>query len=257
MAAAAVKGGIERGRPRRRYGDVWDVKCGAELVGWVGQDHDLGAAYFEFKGSTTPETSGAIRKHWPDSHTVSRLDSCEDYDAPDAFRQLVRLFDDAKDPRVQSKAITPRDGDRGETIYWGSGQSRVMVRAYEAGKMKERLHFNRPNWARAEAQVRPGKANEKALASRITPLAAWGFAAWTQRAAQQLSDSEVPRFAPTSSPPTFDRTTLYVARAFRRHFEQMRLDLGDWVCIGREFEAIWSEDDASANARGSGGLSPG
>lgn len=254
-AARAVRGGIERGRPRRRYADVWDVKHGAELVGWVGHDQDLDTAYFEFKGETTPDTSGAIRTHWPD-HTVSRLDSCEDYDAPGAFRQLVSLFDRVKDPRVQSQAITPRDGDRGETIYWGSTQSRVMVRCYEAGKMKDRVHFNRPQWARAEAQIRPGKSVEKMLAARITPLAAWGFAAWTQRAAQELSQCDVARFAPDTTPPTFDRTTLYVARAFRRHFEQMRLDLGDWVCIGREIEAVWAEDDASKLARGGGGVPP-
>lgn len=244
-AALAVRGGIARGRPRRRYGDVWDVTQGADLVGWVGHDHELDAAYFEFKGSTTPDTAGAIRKHWPREHTVSRLDPCEDFDEPGAFGQLVTLFDAAKDPRVQSKAITPRDGDRGSTIYWGSTQSRVMVRVYEAGKMKDRLHFNRPHWARAEAQVRPGKASEKVLAASISPLDAWGFAAWTQRAAQQLTECSVPRFAPVSTPPTFDRTTLYLARAFRRHFEQMRLDFGDWECIGRELEAVWAEDDAA------------
>jgi len=209
----------------------------------VGHDEKLETAYFEFKGSTTPDAAASLRKHWADDHTVSRVDACEDYDAPGAFRQLVAVLDQAKDPRVQSKAITPRDGDRGETIYWGSSQSRVMVRCYEAGKMKDRLHFGKPNWARAEAQIRPGKATEKKLAARVTALDAWGFAEWSRKAAEVLSHVEVPRFAPEHEPPQFDKTTLYLARAFRRHFEEMLGDLGNWACVGTEVEQIWKLDD--------------
>lgn len=248
VVALAAQGRVARGRPRGRYTDVFDVKDGAEAIGWVGRDAMIDTAYFEFKGVRTPDTSAALRRHWPSDHTVSRFDSCEDYDDLDAYRQLVAIMDAAKDPRVQSKAITPRDDDRGETTYWGSPQSRVMVRVYEAGKMKERLHFGRPNWARAEAQIRPGKAAEKLLAATITPLDAWGFSAWSQRAAQVLSQVEVGRYSMPSEPATFDKTTLYLARAFQRHFEQMRLDFGDWECIGREIEAVWAADDAAAKA---------
>lgn len=250
MAAWSVSGRIERGRPRGRYHDVFEVKDGLEGVGWVGHDAQLDAAYFEFKGARTPDTAGAMRKHWPMRHTVSRLDSCEDFDAVGAFRLLVRLMDQAKDPRVKSQAITPRDGDRGETIYWGSPTSRVMVRVYEAGKMKERLHFGKPNWARAEAQIRPGKALEKRAAAQISPLDAWGFSAWSMRAAERLSHVEVQRFERVEEPPTFERTTLYLARAFRRHFESMLEDHGDWECVGRELAAVWAADDeAKARAK--------
>lgn len=245
MAAWAISGRIDRARPRGRYHDVFEVKDGAEAVGWVAHDYQLDTAYFEFKGERTPYTSGAIRKHWSTGHTVSRLDSCEDYNEAGAFERLVRVLDDAKDPRVKSDEIRPRDGDRGRTIYWGSTTSRVMVRCYEAGKMKERLHYGRPNWSRAEAQVRPGKALEKRAAAQITPLEAWGFAAWSKRAAEALSMCEVPRFAPPSVAPEFDRTTMYLARAFRRHFEEMKADFGGWACIGAEIESIWRRDDES------------
>lgn len=245
VIAIAAHSRVERGRPRGRYTDVFEVKDGADSIGWVGLDQMLDSAYFEFKGAQTPVTAAAIRKHWPTDHTVSRLDSCEDYDGPGVFRYLVGVLDAAKDPRVQSKAITPRDGDRGETIYWGSPQSRVMVRCYEAGKMKERLHHNRPQWARAEAQIRPGKAAEKLVAASITPLDAWGFSAWSRKAAEVLSQCEVERYAAPAELPSFDGTTLYLARAFRRHFEQMKLDFGDWECIGREIEAVWAADDAA------------
>lgn len=248
VVAIAAHSRVERGRPRGRYTDVWNVKDGADVIGWVGRDSQIDTAYFEFKGVRTPDTSGAVRKHWPADHTVSRFDSCEDYDEAGAFRKLVDVMDRAKDPRVQSKAITPRDGDRGETIYWGSPQSRVMVRVYEAGKMKERLHFGRPDWARAEAQVRPGKAAEKLMAAKVSPLDVWGFAAWSRRAAEVLSQVEVERYAMPSDAATFDSTTLYLARAFRRHFEQKQLDFGDWECIGRELAAVWAADDAAQTA---------
>jgi hypothetical protein len=249
MLAFGVQGRPERGRPRGRYGDVFEVKDGAESVGWVGHDSALDAAYFEFKGARTPDVVTSIRKHWPDAHTVSRMDSCEDYSAAGAFEQLVALLDRCKDPRVKSDEIRPRDGDRGRTIYYGSPTSRVYVRCYEAGKMKERLHFNRPDWARAEAQVRPGKAIEKRVAAQCSALDAWGFGKWTQRAAEELSQVDVQRFVRTDPPPTYDRTTLYIARTFRRHLEEMRADFGAWSCVGSEFEAIWALDDEAAAAR--------
>jgi hypothetical protein len=248
VVALAAQSRVERGRPRGRYSDVFEVKSGADMIGWLGRDYVNEAAYFEFKGETTPATSGAIRRHFPDTHTVSRLDACEDFDDASAFESLTVLLDGAKDPRVQSDLRAPRDGDRGRTIYWGSPSSRVMVRLYEAGKMRDRLHYGRPNWTRAEAQIRPGKAAEKMVAARVSPLEAWGFGAWTRRAAEQMSQVEVPRFAPTSTPATFDRVTLYLARTFRRHLESMLEDYGNWECIGRELAAVWSADDLAQQA---------
>lgn len=248
VIAISAHARVERGRPRGRYTDVFDVKDGADMIGWIGRDAMIDTAYFEFKGSCTPITAEAIRKHWPLRHTVSRADACEDLEHPDAFETVTRIFDAAKDPRVQSLIMAPRDGDRGRTIYWGSGQSRAKVRLYEAGKMKERLHYGRPNWVRPEGQFRPGKASEKLLASTLTPLDFWGLSAWTKRAAEALCQVEVPRFAPPSQPVDFDKTTLYVARAFRRHFAEMRGDFGSWECIGRELEAVWRADDEAAAA---------
>lgn len=249
VIAIAAHARVERGRPRGRYTDVFDVNDGADMIGWVGRDAMIDTAYFEFKGARTPVTAGAIRKHWPSKHTVSRADACEDLEHPDAFETVTRMFDAAKDPRVQSLLMAPRDGDRGRTIYWGSTQSRVYVRLYEAGKMKERLHHGRPNWVRPEGQFRPGKAAEKLLAATLTPLEFWGLAAWTKRAAEMLCQVDVPRYAPASDPVEFDRATLYLARAFRRRFEEMRENLGDWECIGREIESIWRADDDAAASR--------
>ncbi len=255
MVSFGVKGRVARGKPRGRYSDVFEVgNLPVEGSIWVARDQQLEAAYFEVKGAVTPDAVATIRRHWGTTHTVSRLDACEDYSQPGAYAALVRVIDAACDPRVKSHAWQPR-GDNAEqegaTTYWGSSQSRVMVRCYEAGKMKERLHHGRPDWARAEAQVRPGKAKEKVQAASVTALEAWGFARWSQRAAESLAHVEVPRFAPESEPVQFDRTTLYMARTFRRHFEEMLSDFGSWRCLGSEFEAVWlADDEARAKRKG-------
>lgn len=250
MVAHANRARVERGRPRGRYHDCFEVVDGPSGLGWVGHDAQLDTAFFEFKGETTPACVAAIRKHWPLSHTVSRLDSCEDFSEAGCYGRLVGLVDKCIDPRVKSKQIAPRLGqDDGVTTYWGSTTSRVMVRCYEAGKMKERRHLARPDWVRVEAQVRPGKALEKRAAASVSALDAWGWSAWTKRLAEILAEVEVPRFAPPSESPEFDKTTLYLARAFRRHWEELVGERGDWVCVGREFEEVWRQDDASRESK--------
>lgn len=249
MVAFANHARVERGRPRGRYHDVFEVKAGHDLVGWVAHDAQIDTAYFECKGATTPQCVGAIRKHWADAHTVSRLDSCEDFNEEGCYGRLVRLVDASADPRVKSDEIRPRNGDRGITTYWGSPTSRVMVRCYEAGKMKERLHLAKPHWVRVEAQVRPGKAAEKAAAARVSPVDAWGWSRWSHRCASALTEVEVQRFCAPAEAAQFDKTTLYLARAFRRHFEELLAERGDWTCVGRELESVWAQDDdAKASA---------
>jgi hypothetical protein len=255
MLAYSLKGRVERGRPRGRYNDVFEVREGHALCGFVGQDAQLDAAFFEFKGATTPVAVDGIRRHWPARHTVSRLDACEDFNQAETYGQLVALVDRCIDPRVKSKQIAPRLGaDEGTTTYWGSPSSRVMVRCYEAGKMKERLHLNKPHWVRLEAQIRPGKAVEKQLAASVSALDAWGFASWSAKVAQAVGGVDVPRFASPSTPPQFDKTTLYLARAFRRHFESLLAEFGDWECVGRELAGVWKMDDDAEAERASSGV---
>jgi hypothetical protein len=114
--------------------------------------------------------------------------------------------------------------------------------------MKERRQFMRPDWVRVEAQVRPGKAVEKAVAAKVSALDAWGWSAWSLRAAERLCQVEVQRFAAPAESPEFDRTTLYLARAFRRHLEELLVERGSWLCIGRELEQVWAKDDAAQEA---------
>lgn len=251
MLAFGTKSRPTRGSPRGRYTDVWHLEnLPVDGSGWIGYDRQLETAFFEIKGATTPPAVETIRRHYADSHTVSRLDSCEDYLEPGAYGRLVNVIDAERDPRVKSHVWQPRfDDAAGATTYWGSPQSRVMVRCYEAGKHPDRIHYGTPDWVRAEAQIRPGKAAEKRQAASVSPLDAWGFGGWSKRAAERLSEVEVQRFAPQTDGVSFNRTTLYVARAFRRHFEQLVEDHGDWECVGRELAEIWKLDDEAKAKR--------
>jgi Replication initiation factor len=233
---------------------VLEVKDGAEAIGWVGQDAVLKSAYFEIKGACTPDVAQAIRKHYGDGrHNVSRCDVAEDYNEAGAFGRLVDLIDRTKgDDRVHSEAIVPRDGDRGQTVYWGARQSKALVRCYEKGKQEVNLHLNRPDWARVELQMRPAKSVEKQLAASLEPLAIWGMGRWTWNIAQELSGIELERFKAPQEPPEFDRTTRYLAETYRRHWEQLLEDFGDWECIGREMQAIWRRADEAKAKSGEG-----
>lgn len=245
LVAFKVGGRVERARPRGRYGAVLQVMDGAEAIGWVADDSINSTAYFEFKGSRTPDVASALRRGLaPEAHNVSRADVCEDYCEPGAHARLVAMVDNAKaDPRVQSDAITPRDGDRGETVYWGSRKSPLLVRVYEKGKQRENLHLGRPDWARLELQCRPSKSSQKQLAATLEPLQFWGLGRWTKNVAEAATGCAVERFSPPQEAPQFDKTTVYLATTFRRHWEEMLGDYGDWKCIGLELEAIWKHQD--------------
>jgi hypothetical protein len=221
---------------------------GPQSIGWLADDTVNQTAYFEFKGLRTPDVVNVIRTQFdPDCHNVSRADVCEDYDQSGAYRRLINLIDACKgDARVRSEAIVPRDGDRGETTYWGSTSSALRIRCYEKGKQKENLHLDRPDWARVELQCRPSKSVHKTLAAALPPEQFWGYGGWTTRVGEALMQTELVRFAPPQEAPTFDRTFLYLAKTFRRFWTEALEDYGDWDCIGREFQAIWAEEDKKA-----------
>lgn len=243
---ASIGGIVCKGQAKRRYGDVLDIELGGRQAAWVGFDRGNGTVYFEGKGETSPALVRAVRTHFP-GHTVARADVCEDYDQEGAFDRLVGLVRLTKGPRVKGAYVRlPDEVEEGKTWAAGVRGSVAYVRAYEAGKMPERLHLCRPHWARLELEARPHTPAAKLAASTMCPVEFWGFAAWTHRVGELIAQIDVPRFVPESRDYSHDKTTLYLARGFRRHWVEMLQDLGDWECIGREMQQVWAEDDAVA-----------
>lgn len=243
VLASELGGAVRRGSARRRYGEVLDIEVVGRQAAWVGLDRGNGTVYFEGKGETSPDLVEAVRRHFPD-HGCARVDVCEDYDEAGAFDRLVKLVRRHKGPRVEAGYVRlPDDPEKGRTWSAGVRGGVGMVRVYEAGKMRERLHYGRPNWARLELECRPHYARDKRHAARASPLDVWGFSAWTCRVGEVVAQVPIPRFEPERTASTHDRRTLYLARTFRRHFEELLSDLGDWECVGREIQQIWREDD--------------
>lgn len=245
---ASLGGTVERGQPRRRYGEVLDVRVAGRLAVWAGWDKGNGTVYFEGKGETSPDLARAVRTHFP-GHSVARADVCEDYEAEGAFERLVGVVRGSKGPRVDGGYVRlPDDEGKGRTWAAGVRGGVGYVRVYEAGLMADRAHLCRPRWVRSELEARPHYAAHKAAAASLEPLHFWGLAAWTARVGQALSQVEVPRVAVESRDYSHDRTALYLARTFRRFWSGALEDFGSWECVGREFEQIWREDDEAVEA---------
>ena len=241
LGCAARSGGS-----RRRYGQVVDLKIGADLVAWVGHDHASGDLYLEAKGETTPEVVQAVRGHWP-KHSAARLDVCGDWDGELMFDYLQEVAREVKGQKVRAGYVAlPDDPSEGRTWAMGKRGGVAYARLYEAGKQKEKAHWCRPNAVRFELEARPHYARDKVAAATMTPAQVFGITPWSRRVAAALFQREIERFEAEVKISTHDRTTLYIARAFRRHFSEMLEDLGDWECVGRELASVWAGDDEFA-----------
>lgn len=244
--ADGLGGMDEEFRPVRRYRHTRAIKVAGDVAAWVGVDGASGAIYVEGKGDRSPMLAGLIRQHYPD-HTVPRADVCEDYDEPGAFSALVELVRQHKGSRVRSgyKEL-PDNEDEGKT--WAAGQRGGVgfVRVYEAGKHPDRVHLERPDWARLELECRPQYAKGKRAAASMSPVEFWGATAWTHRVGEAAAGIQIERFEPELREYSFDKTTAYLARTFRRHFETM---IADGLHIEATLREVWREDDRRGRRR--------
>lgn len=238
--AEALETNPEKGPSIRRFGQTTAFNVGPRMAAWMGIDPTSGAIYIEGKGETTPALVEAIRTSFP-SHGAPRLDVCDDYDEPGAFGRLVALVRSAKGSRVKSGYVAlPDDVEDGCT--WAAGRRGGVgyIRVYEAGKHPDRVHLGRPHWVRSELEARPHYARDKRAAARMSPVEVWGLCAWTHSVGERLMGCQINRFEPEARRYSADKTTLYIARTFRRHLEEMQRNGED---VMRTFRSIWEDDD--------------
>lgn len=240
--ASSLQAVAHEGKPMRRYGEVIHLDKGGKSVGWIGWDKGNGAVFVEGKGDYTPSWAKAIRTHFP-HHGVSRADVCEDYNDPQAFHKLQDVIRLHKGPRVPGGYVAlPDDPSEGRT--WAAGTrgkgSPAYIRVYEAGKHPDRVHLAMPDLVRFEAEFHPHYAADKVRAATLKPLEFFGLSAWTQRVGEAVSNCPIERFEAPIRSYTNDKTTLYLARTFRRFFETQIEDGIDWYATCRE---VWQEDD--------------
>lgn len=226
----------QQGRGFHQFGHRLALNDGVGEVGavmWGGAHGER--SLIEVKGERTPEVVEALRSRFP--HGVTRLDACADFDAPGAFSCLLEpLLEVKRKHRLKGR----RDGDwedfpeQGRTQYVGSSKSTTMVRLYEKGKQPEYLHLERPDWVRAEAQVRPGTKEAKAEFSRVSPAGAWGASAWTREfAALVLEDHVDPHPAGTTwRKSDLDTRLAWLCRQYGATLLELLGEVGDWKCVG-------------------------
>lgn len=176
------------------------------------------------------------RQRWPD-HRVSRLDACEDFDAPGAWDALaslcLRVADDAG-------VVVKHEGDfhraeRGRTLYLGAPSSVLRVRLYEKGKQLAAAGdpSARPDHVRLEAQARPQREG-KAAAASVMPAQVFGMAAWSAELLARVAGTEVPRITVGSvwSPSDDERAYRWMIRQYGPMLQRLAAALGSWECVG-------------------------
>jgi hypothetical protein len=245
LLASEMGGQLRRGRPRQRYGEVLEVVDAGRCPVWVGRDRGNDLIHIEGKGETTPDLVQVVRRRFPE-HSCTRADVAEDYrGGVPTFELLQSLVRQHKGPRVYGGYVAkPDQPEDGSTWVAGKRGGVSFMRLYEAGKKADRAHLNMPDLVRLELEVRPHYASDKRAAAAMSPVEFWGVSAWSKRVGEAVFAVDVPRFEVPPRAYDRDKTTLYVARTYRRHLVGMLEDYGDAECVFREFRAIWAEDDA-------------
>jgi hypothetical protein len=201
-------------------------------VQWGGKHGDLGM--LEVKGDRTPEVVQDVRETFK-GHNCTRIDSCEDRDAPGVFDEMLR----------EVMAVKKRHGLRGErrgdwdfpedgrTQYLGAPTSAVRVRLYEKGKQPDMRHLCRFDLVRIEAQVRPVNEARQAFA-QVDALQVWGASPFTRELAGRVLHTEVGRIAAGTvyRESERDRALRWMCEQYGAHLISLKDDLGDWQSVG-------------------------
>jgi len=211
-------------------------------VQWGGAHGDR--SMIEVKGERSPEVVERLRSLFP--HRCTRMDSAADFDAPGSFKRLLGACMRVK---RRHRLKGRRDGDwqdfpeLGRTQYLGTPKSVSMLRLYEKGKQPEYLHLERPEWVRAELQVRPAK-DAKDDFSRLSATDAWGASSWSRElAAEILAEHVDPHPAGTTwRHSDRDRALMWMCRQYGAHLLSLRDDLGDWANVGRTLGEMLKEE---------------
>jgi hypothetical protein len=215
---------------RLAFKDETGSEVGA--VQWGGK-HGI-RSMIEVKGERSPEVVERLRRLC--THRVTRMDSCADFDAPGSFKRLLGACMRVK---RQHRLKGERLGDwqdfpeQGRTQYLGAPTSATRLRLYEKGRQQEYLHLARPDWVRAEIQVRP-VLHCKERFSQLSAVEAWGASAWSEELAGEILQGHVDpnRAENTWRPSERERALSWMCRHYGAHLVSLADDLGSWECVG-------------------------
>lgn len=199
-------------------------------------------------GEDTDQFVELVREVWPDGHTVTRMDSAEDFQGGglETWEKLNNACLSVADS-LRLKVSQAGDYHRledGRTLYVGSRKSPVFIRLYEKGKqLRAKVSYGAElipdDWCRLEAQIRPQKEAKK-VAAYVTPEQAWGFSSWTTELAKRCMSLNVPRVKMRVWREADDeRAFNFMVRQYSNMLKRMSIDLGSWECVGLQIsEAV-------------------
>lgn len=200
-------------------------------VAWGGRQGNR--VMLEVKGDRTPRVVEGLRRRF--RHRCTRVDSCADFEAPGAWKRLLRHVLSVK---RDHGLYGDRAGDwtmpeLGRTQYLGAPSSAVRCRLYEKGKQPEYRHLSRPDWCRLEVQVRPAKDAKESFA-QLGAQEVWGASKWSRDlAARILRDHVDPHPAGTVYRLTEREAALrWMVKQYGAHLVSLAQDLGGWECVG-------------------------
>jgi hypothetical protein len=186
-------------------------------------------------GDNATAVAQILRKHWPDTHRVSRVDSCEDIHG-DFGSTLVRVRAIADVFRVKGLLYAPDDPEDGSTYYLGATTSAVRFRLYEKGKqLRSQLAdpaTYRLDHLRLETQWRPPKPARQ-TASTLTPGEVWGVSAYTREIAATVLLGGPERIHTTARlRTTVERRNAALTRQYGSHLRDMLRAAGSPEAFG-------------------------
>lgn len=200
-------------------------------------------------GCEAPVFSDIIRRHWPDAHKVTRLDSCRD--VPGSFEDLhpaLQIL--AKARGLLGESRIPDDPERGATYYLGSPSSRVRMRMYEKGKeLRSKGHEVTEDdleMLRFEVQLRPTKEGRE-TAAHLSPDEVWGATHWAAEVARQHLFFDPSRVnLQFRLKTTFERRCRAAVAQYGLHLYMWQQQEGGWPQLGAEIERRLGLRDADA-----------
>lgn len=198
-----------------------------------------------FSGDTTQAGVELIRVAYP-KHTVTRVDSREDFGGADTFdRVLPELLEVAKSFRVQVGTA----GDhlltmQGRTVYLGSKSSAVRLRMYDkAAELRAKLASDPVKLAqvpehltRIEAQVRPQHSLARQFFAEVEPMAVMGSSPWLREVWKRVSGFELEpvQVSKLWRQSDDERAYAYLLAHYGGVLRRMALDSGSWDLVGRQ-----------------------
>lgn len=189
---ARPRHGYQRAVSFRRAGfEVASANLGGRSCG--------GWQHVEASSDNAPAFADVARRLFP-GHRVTRMDACEDFCFPGAWRTLFAVglqFARDRGPEFKTRLIgDPRveDDPAGRSLVLGSRSSDVSAQFYEKGKETGAalLSPEQADWVRAEVRVRP-QGDARYAASRVQPEEAWGFSRWSRILLREINGLDVPR----------------------------------------------------------------